>query len=220
MDSVDQIVVGCVVAFIGFVAGTLYQFFGAKVGVMFRRMRASYPRELASAERIDMSEFLDAMRHAGTRVRDWNAEAPIIGLNRGGAILAGFIAKQLGKQNIGLISFAGERPELLLPSKFDKVQHPAQIVLVDDQFNSGETAQQGIRLLTKHFGDDVRIFFISLTSKSFNFGTNDEDVPGTGKGLAVRAETSLFLFLPKNHASSRRFKLPWDLPKFREKFGD
>jgi hypothetical protein len=219
MTGIEQILLGCVVAFISFIIGLAYRRLLARWHVFRRRQRAIYPRELASTERIDLSEFLDAMRVAGTRVRAWNDSAPIIGLNRGGAIVAGFISKHLDRNSIGLVSFTGDEPELVLPKALQTLPSPAQIVLVDDQYNRGDTAREGIKLLKEHYGEDVRIFLIALTSKSYHIGSHDDDVPGTGGGGVKGTVATLFLFIPKSFAASKKFKLPWDTQDFREGLG-
>ncbi|MEM8896346.1 MAG: phosphoribosyltransferase [Bacteroidota bacterium] len=219
MTSVEQIFLGCIVAFISFIIGLAYRHLLAKWRVFRRRQRAIYPRELASTERIDLSEFLDAMRVAGTRVRMWNENAPIIGLNRGGAIVAGFISKHLDRNHIGLVNFTGDEPELVLPKALQNLPSPTQVVLVDDQYNRGDTAREGIRLLKEHYGEDVRIFLIALTSKSLHIGDHDNDLAGTSTATVNGTIATLFLFIPKSFSASKKFKLPWDVPDYREGLG-
>lgn len=196
---------------------SVWRGFVRRIASMWRRFFGSYPARIRDYRGLSIDSLLDAVRYAGTKVKGWDKDAAIIGLNRGGAIMAGLLAKFVDHNRIGLVDFSvrGE-PKLMLPNSLtkDSSNKPNSIVLIDDRFHTGSTAEKGIELIKANY-PQARIFYICLIS-------NRENIQGSGIGTGgnplADVSKSLVLFVPKRTETRGDLMLPWDREGFREDF--
>lgn len=189
----------------------LYIISHKKFKKIYRNIFSEYPIVLRKKDSFDLDYLLRSVRFSGLKIKEWHSEAAIIGLNRGGAIFAGLLAKFFNTNAFGIIEFSElQNPTLLLPKSFKR--HISHVVLVDDRYNTGSTAEKGIRLIRKKFGDDVSIFYIVLIA---NKGKLIGDATGVGAEPLTGVTKHMVLFNPKRPEQDGEYYLPWDTKKYK-----
>lgn len=167
---------------------------------------SAYPKKIASSDQLDMRELLDGINYAATRIRAWDERnCLIVGINRGGSIVAGLLSKQLNHSNIGLASFDDDGTlYLAIP---DKPQNRSRrrVVIVDDQVNTGTSAREVSEALQKKW-TNIDVLFVILKSIRNPIEPGD----GSSPKLIILNDKESLVYLFETSAT-----LPWNAEDLR-----
>jgi hypothetical protein len=226
-DTISRIAIGVLATLLIALGATLWDWLRPRIKRWLRGL-STYPRYIGSSEDVDMGELLDAIRFAGTKIKGWNRLAPIVGINRGGALVGALLAKHLNHSNLAIVEFSDvNNPTLLFPGALKSLMHQgAQVVVVDDRYKTGDSAAVAIRLLREQFGKGIRIYFIALTADSAHLpatyradSTPPQERPtGSSKIKLKEIEATMVLLVKRPLRPTEVVNLPWDETAFQSEF--
>ena len=153
-------------------------------------VRIHDPAKPVESGDLSIIDTFRAMQRITDDARRYNAEQ-IIAINRGGAIVGGWLAKRLGlKAPIIFIVNSDEPPERrVIPQMDGQVQVAGKVYLVDDAQRKGEHMREAVQYIRSHY-PQVEIRRAVLLQM---------DVPHTGPKLSP---------LRRPPATSKDFPLP------------
>jgi hypothetical protein len=162
-------------------------------------VRIHDPAKPVESGDLSILDILRAMQRIADDARRYNAEQ-IVAINRGGAIVGGWLAKRLGLEApIIFVVNSDEPPERrVIPQMNSQVQLAGKVYLVDDAQRKGEHMREAVQYIRSHY-PQVEIRRAVLLQM---------DVPHTGPEIvAFKANPCDFKGF---FTSSAKVALPWD----------
>lgn len=157
---------------------------------------------LSEQEQYDWSDIERLLGAVISQIGDWHPEV-VVGINRGGAIVGGLVAKRLGLPGISLIQVLYSVEDEAYTVVREPVPEPAARVLVtDDSYRRGDHARVAKAHLRRLFPDAEIRYAVFVEFPQDNPAADsmaNRRVPG---GPDIAGERN----------RSPEFKLPWDPP--------